>query len=173
MVINYRTLNEKTIGNAYLLPNIAEILDQLGSAQYFSVFDLASGFHQIPMHESDAQKTAFSTPHGHYQFNIMPFGLKNIPATFQTLMDQVLSGLQGTDMFVYLDDIVQYASSMTEYQLKFNKLAERLRKANLKLQPDKYKFLRKEVNYLGHIISKNGNRIQKNTSCKRISTAAE
>jgi len=71
-------------------------------------------------------------------------------------MDQVLSGLQGTDMFVYLDDIVQYASSMTEHQLKFNKLAERLRKANLKLQPDKCEFLRKEVIYLGHVISENG-----------------
>jgi hypothetical protein len=62
------------------------------------------------MHESDAQKTAFSTPHGHYHFNRMPFSLKNSPATFERLMGQVLSGLQGTDMFVYLDDIVLYAS---------------------------------------------------------------
>jgi len=96
----------------YPLPNITEILDQLGSAKYFSIFDLASGFHHIvAMHESDAQKTAFSTPHGHYQFNRMPFGLKNAPATFQRLMDQILSGLQGNDMFVYLDDIVIYATS--------------------------------------------------------------
>jgi len=68
-VIDSRTLNEKTIGDAYSLPNITEILDQLGSAKYFSVFDLASIFHQIPMYESDAQKTAFSTSHGHYQLN--------------------------------------------------------------------------------------------------------
>jgi hypothetical protein len=68
-------------------------------------------------------------------------------------MDQVLSNLQGTDIFVYLDDIVLYASSLAEHQTKFNKLVERLRKANLKLQPDKCEFLRKEVNYLGHIIS--------------------
>ena len=156
MVIDYRTLNEKTIGDAYPLPNITEILDQLGSTKYFSVFDLASGFHQIPMHEPDAQKTAFSTPHGHYQFNRMPFGLKNAPATFQRLMDQVLSGLQGIELFVYLDDIVLYAGSLREHEIKFNKLAERLRKANLKLQPDKCEFLRKEVAYLGHIIGKNG-----------------
>jgi hypothetical protein len=71
-------------------------------------------------------------------------------------MEQVLSGLQGTDMFVSLEDIVPYASSLAEHQSKFNKLAERLRKANLKLQPDKFEFLRKEVNYLRHIISKNG-----------------
>lgn len=70
-------------GRAYPLPNITEILDQLGSAKYFSVFDLASGFLQIPMHESHAQKTAFSTPHGHYEFKRMPFELKDAPATFQ------------------------------------------------------------------------------------------
>lgn len=156
MVIDYRALNEKTLGDAYPLPNITEILDQLGSAKYFSVFDLASGFHQIPMHEADAPKTAFSTPYGHYEFSRMPFGLKNAPATFQRLMDQVLTGLQGTELFVYLDDIVIYASSLTEHQMKFNKLAERLRKANLKLQPDKCEFLRKEVSYLGHIISEDG-----------------
>jgi len=72
-IIDFRPLNEKkTIGNAYPLSNIIEILDQLESVKYFSIFDLESEFHQIPMHESDAQKTAFSTSHGHYQFNQMP-----------------------------------------------------------------------------------------------------
>jgi len=156
MVVDFRGLNEKTIGDAYPLPNITEILDQLGSAKYFSVFDLASGFHQIPMHEPDAPKTAFSTPYGHYHFKRMPFGLKNAPATFQRLMDQTLAGLQGTEVFVYLDDIVLYASSLKEHETKFNKLAERLRRANLKLQPDKCEFLRKEVTYLGHIIGEDG-----------------
>jgi len=82
MVIDFRALNEKTIQDACPFPNITEILDQLGSAKYFSVFDLASDFHQIPMHESDAQKTAFSSSYGHYHFNRMPFGLNNAPATF-------------------------------------------------------------------------------------------
>lgn len=156
MVIDYRMLNEKTVGDAYPLPNITDILDQLGSAKYFSVFDLASGFHQIPMDRIDAPKTAFSTPYGHYEFNRMPFGLKNAPATFQRLMDQILSGLQGIELFVYLDDIVIYASSLEEHKIKFNKLAGRLRQANLRLQPDKCEFLRREVNYLGHIISEEG-----------------
>jgi len=106
------------------------------------------------MHESDVQKTAFSTLHGHYQFNRVPFRLKNAPSIFQRLMDQVLSGLQRNDMFVYLDDIVIYAASLTEHQIKFHKFAERLRQTNLKLQPDKCEFLRKEVNYLGHMIGK-------------------
>lgn len=156
MVIDYRTLNEKTIGDAYPLPNITDILDQLGSAKYFSVFDLASGFHQIRMDDNDAPKTAFSTPYGHYEFNRMPFGLKNAPATFQRLMDLVLAGLQGIELFVYLDDIVLYASSLREHKIKFEKLAARLRQANLRLQPDKCEFLRREVTYLGHIISESG-----------------
>jgi len=156
LVIDFRALNEKTLGDAYPLPNISDILDQIGSAKYFSVFDLASGFHQIPMSEADAPKTAFSTPFGHYEFKRMPFGLKNAPATFQRLMDRVLSGLQGIELFVYLDDIVIYASSLTEHNKKFNKLAERLRNANLRLQPDKCEFLRKEVVYLGHVINETG-----------------
>jgi len=156
MVIDYRALNKRTVGDAYPLPNITEILDQLGSAKYFSVFDLASGFHQLQMDSGDAPKTAFSTPYGHYEFNRMPFGLKNAPATFQRLMDLVLSGLQGTELFVYLDDIVIYASSLREHEIKFNKLTARLRESNLKLQPDKCEFLRKEVNYLGHIIGEDG-----------------
>jgi len=97
------------------------------------------------MHESDAQKTAFSIPHEHYHFNRIPYGLSNASATFQRLINQVLFGLQGTRKFVYLDDIVLYVSFLTEHQTKFNKLAEHLRKVNLKLQPDKCEFLRKEV----------------------------
>jgi hypothetical protein len=162
MVLDFRNLNDKTIGDAYPLPNITEILDQLGGAKYFSVFDLASGFHQIKMHPDDSHKTAFSTPHGHYEFDRMPFGLKNAPATFQRLMDLVLTGLQGNEIFVYLDDIVLYSSSLTEHAIKFEKLAARLREANLKLQPDKCEFLRKEVTYLGHIIGENGVRPDSN-----------
>ncbi|CAK9796615.1 Retrovirus-related Pol polyprotein from transposon 17.6 [Anthophora quadrimaculata] len=156
MVIDYRALNEKSIADAYSLPSILEILDQLGSAKYFSVFDLASGFHQIGLEAADAEKTAFSTPYGHYEFARMPFGLKNAPATFQRLMDSVLSGLQGNELFVYLDDIVIYASSLSEHKYKFNKLAERLRRANLKLQSSKCGFLHHEVAYLGHVIGETG-----------------
>lgn len=109
MVIDYRGLNEKSVGDAYPLPNITDILDQLGGAKYFSVLDLASGFHQIEIDEAGRHKTAFSTLFGLYKFNRMPFGLKSAPATFQRMMDMVLSGLQGVEMFVYMDDIVIYA----------------------------------------------------------------
>lgn len=93
------------------------------------------------MHPDDAEKTAFSTPFGHYQFNCMSFGLRNAPTTFQRLMNSVLTGLQGNELFVYLDDIVVYSSSLREHEIKFRKLAKGLRAANLTLEPTKCRFL--------------------------------
>lgn len=156
LVIDYRKLNEVTAGDSYPLPNIQDILYQLGHSVYFTTLDLASGFHQIAMNPKDEEKTAFSTPLRHYQFARMPFGLKNAPSTFQRLMNTVLSGLQGLQCFVYLDDIVIYASSIPEHSVKLKSIFDRLRTNNLKLQPDKCEFMRREVAYLGHAISENG-----------------
>lgn len=86
----------------------------------------------------------------------MPFGFKNAPATFQQLMDLVLTGLQGEEMFVYLDYIALYARSLWEHEIKFYNLIGRLRLANLKLQSDKCEFLKREVAYLGHVIGEDG-----------------
>ena len=156
VVADFRLVNEATIGDSYPLPNITDILNQLGGAKYFSTLDLASGFHQIAMKEEDREKTAFSTPYGHFEYNRMPFGLKNAPATFQRLMNTVLSGLQGIKCFVYLDDIVVYGRSLKEHQDRLELVFERIRESGLKLQPDKCEFLRKETAYLGHVITENG-----------------
>ncbi|KAM0734141.1 Retrovirus-related Pol polyprotein from transposon 17.6 [Formica fusca] len=86
----------------------------------------------------------------------MPFGLKNAPATFQRLMNSVLTGLQGIKCLVYLDDIVIYGTSLKEHNTRLIEVLNKLRKHNLKLQPDKCEFLRKEVIYLGHIVTENG-----------------
>ena len=152
MVLDIRKLDEKTIGDSYPLPNIIDIFDQLGSAQYFSLFDLASGFHQMKISPEDSHKIAFSTPSGHYEFDRMPFGLKNAPATFQPLMDLVLAGLRGTELSVYLDDIVLYANYLEEYEEKLKKLMQRLSAVNLQLHSDKCGFLQRKVAYLGNII---------------------
>ena len=153
-MIDYRALNERTIADAYPLPNINDILDQLGGAKYFSVMDLASGFHQIPMDPDSQEKTAFSTPYAHLEYTRMPFGLKNAPATFQRVMNQVLSGLQGIELFVYMDDIVIYAQNLEDHTRKLIALLSRLKDAGLTLQPDKC--LRREIAYLGHIITQEG-----------------
>ncbi|KMQ83882.1 hypothetical protein RF55_18871 [Lasius niger] len=94
VVIDFRKLNDLMIGDPFSLPNITDILDQLGNAKYFTTLDLASEYHQIPMEESDKCKIAFSTPYGHYEYNRMPFGLKNALATFQRLMNSILTGMQ-------------------------------------------------------------------------------
>jgi len=96
LVIDYRKLNEKTISDRYPLPNITDILDKLGRSNYFTTIDLASGFHQCEMDFRDIPKTAFQVEGGHFEFVRMPFGLKNAPATFQRVMDNVLGDLQGT-----------------------------------------------------------------------------
>lgn len=169
VVTDYRKLNNVTIGDSYPLPNIDNILDQLGHSKYFTTLDLASGFNQLLVNPKDIKKTAFSTPNGHYEYLRMPFGLKNAPATFSRLMNQVLTGLQGTQCFTYLDDVIIYASSLEEHNTKLKNVFDRFRANNLKLQPDKCEFLHKEICYLGHLITENG--VKPNP--KKISAIAE
>lgn len=145
ILIDYRKVNDLTVGDVLPLPNISDILDQLGQCKYFSTLDLAFGFHQIPLKPEDSPKTAFSTPTGHYKYTRMSFGLKNSPATFQRLMKYILAGIQGIKCFVYLDDIVIYADNLENYDKKLREIFPILRLHNLKLQPDKCEFLRHVV----------------------------
>ena len=147
---------KKTIGDAHPLPDTTEILDQLGQSKYFTCLDMMMGYHQIELEEGEGPKTAFSTKQGHWEYKWLPLGLKTAPATFQKLMNSVLSGLTGTRCFVYLDDIVIYAKSLQDHNNKLREVLGRLRKHRLKLQPDECELLRKEVNYLGHQITEAG-----------------
>ena len=156
VVADFRNLNAIMIDDCFPLPRITDILERLGGAQYFSVFDLANGFHQIPMAPEDRTKTAFTTPDGHYEYLRMPFGLKNAPATFQRLMNHVLRGLIGKELFVYLDDVVVYSCTLAEHEHRLERFFERLREHNLTLQTEKAKFLKDKVIYLGHIIAADG-----------------
>lgn len=91
--IDYRKLNNITKKDAYPLPRIDEMLDTLAGSKWFSTLDLASGYWQVQMHQEDREKTAFTTRYGIYEFNVMPFGLCNAPATFQRLMDRVYKNI--------------------------------------------------------------------------------
>lgn len=156
VVVDYRRLNDVIVGQYHPIPSIEEILDQLGHSQYFTSLDLSSGFHQIRMDKDDIPKTAFSTPNAHYEFLRMPFGLKCGPAIFQRLMNNILTGLQGHQCFVYLDDLVIVGSNISDHEEKLKLLFQRLSNNNLKLQPDKCEFMKKEIIYLGHKLSQNG-----------------
>ena len=118
LVVDHTNLKEETIWNAYTLPDTIEILDQLGQAKYFSCLDLAMGYHQIDMDPRDIDKTAFSTKEGHWAYKGMHFGLKTASATFQKMMNNVLSGLTGTRCFVFFVDIVIYANSLVDHDRK-------------------------------------------------------
>ena len=156
LVSDFRALNEKTITDAYPLPDINQIIDQVGGHKYYTVLDLASGFHQILMDPKDSHKTAFSTPYGHYEYIRMTFGLKNAPPTFQRYIDETFKGLQGKILFSFIDDIVIFADSLEEHEEKLNLVMERLRQSNLQLNIDKCEFLKSSVCYLGHILSIKG-----------------
>ncbi|KAL4134764.1 hypothetical protein QTP88_006479 [Uroleucon formosanum] len=154
--VDFQKLNQVSVGDAFPLPNITEILDQLGKSKYYSTLDLSQGYHQVPMHPDHQSKTAFSTNKGHFEFLRVTFGLKGAPATFQRLMNTVLTGLNGLKAFVYLDDIIIYALNITDHSKKLEEVFKKLREFNLKLNPSKCSFMRKEVNYLGHVITDKG-----------------
>jgi len=135
-------------------------LDKLGKAKYFTTLDLKSGYWQIKMDSSSQEKTAFATHRGLYEFRVMPFGVKNAPAVFQRLMQNVLSNLNvDTDkefVDVYLDDIIIFSGTLSEHMNHLRKVLQCFKKANLKLNPKKCRFCCSEVEYLGHVITPNG-----------------
>lgn len=156
VVMDFRALNEVTLNEFHPLPNITEILDQLGQCQLFSVIDLESGFYQIPLPEKSRELTAFSTNRGHWHFKRMAMGMRTSPAIFQCLMDNVLSGIIGIKCLVYLDDIIVYGKNLGDLNGKLIEVFERLNVNNLKIQPDKCEFLKRESVYLGHVITEHG-----------------
>ena len=154
--VDYRRLNEVTHKDSYPLPRIDDTIDALSGVEWFSTLDLKSGYWQVQLDENSKEKTAFSTGHGLWQFKVMPFGLCNGPATFERLMEQVLAGLPLSTALVYLDDILVPGQSFSHQLTNLRKVFERLRAAKLKLSPKKCLLFRREVKYLGHVVSKNG-----------------
>ena len=156
LCVDYRKLNAKTRHDAFPLPRIDESLDALGNATYFSTLDLASGYWQVEMEEEDKEKTAFTTPVGLFEFNRMPFGLSNAPATFQRLMQRCLGDQNYQTLLIYLDDIVIFSKDFDTHLTNLDMVFSRLYDAGLKIKPNKCHLFQKKVKYLGHIISADG-----------------
>ena len=154
--VDMRRLNDMTIKDSFPLIRIDDALDTLGGSKYFATLDLQSGFWQIMLEEDSKPYTAFITYDNLYEFERMPFGLCNSPATFARLMMRILRDLVWKKCLIYLDDIVIFAPSFDSYLERISLDLDRLRKANLKVKPKKCVFGMPKINFLGHIVSEEG-----------------
>ncbi|GJT10787.1 putative reverse transcriptase domain-containing protein [Tanacetum coccineum] len=156
MCIDYRELNKLTIKNRYPLPRIDDLFDQLQGACCFSKIDLRSGYHQLRVREEDIPKTAFRTRYGHFEFTVMPFGLTNAPAIFMDLMNRVCKPYLDKFVIVFIDDILIYSKSEEEHEVHLKTILDLLQKEKLYAKFSKCEFWLQEVQFLGHVVNRDG-----------------
>ena len=153
-VVDYKKLNLITIKDSSPLPNMEDTIRKLGQGYtYFSKLDLKSGFYQIPINDIDKEKTAFVTPFGLFQFNVLPMGLRNSPPTFQKVMNDTLVSCREFAL-VYLDDIIIFSKSFDQHLHHLERVLFALQAKKLILNPPKCVIGVTEIDYLGHNISK-------------------
>lgn len=153
---DFRWINARTIKDAHPLPHQADALAALGGNTFFSTMDLTSGYYNIEVHEDDKRYTAFTSPFGLYEYNRLPQGLCNSPATFMRMMLTIFGDQNFLSLLCYLDDILVFAPTEDLALERLEMVFERLQAHNLKLAPKKCHFLRRSVKFLGHIVSAEG-----------------
>ncbi|MES9879356.1 MAG: pol polyprotein, partial [Sedimenticola sp.] len=154
--LDYRKLNNLTIKDRFPLPNISDCLDTLQGTTLFSTLDLAMGYYQLMIHPDSQHKTAFITKFGQFSHIRLGFGLCNAPATFQRAIQLVLRGFLWEEVLAYLDDIIVLGRDFSDALLNLSKVLERFRSHNLKLKPIKCKLLKKQVKFLGKLVTEQG-----------------
>ncbi|KAI2644628.1 Transposon Tf2-6 polyprotein [Labeo rohita] len=157
--IDYRVLNHHTIKFRYPFPLIPAALEQLRSAVIFTKLDLCSAYNLIRIRRGDEWKTAFVTPTGHYEYQVMPYGLVNAPSVFQNFIHEVLREFLHHFVIVYIDDILIYLNSEAENPHHVAEVLQRLREHQLYLKAEKCSFHQKSVQFLGYIIDHHGVRM--------------
>lgn len=153
---DWRKLNSVTRKDAMPLPRIDDMIDRFGEAKFISKLDFTSGYYQVPLDSESREKTAFVTPDGHYEWQVMGMGLTNAPATFQKLMYKVLGGLLWTNAMAYLDDIVVFSKSFDQHLVDLKAVFDRIRNCKLKIKIPKCSFAKAGIHYLGYVITPRG-----------------
>ncbi|KAL0148819.1 hypothetical protein M9458_055828, partial [Cirrhinus mrigala] len=157
--IDYRGLNSITVKNTYPLPLMSSAFKRLQGASIFSKLDLRNAYHLVRIREGDEWKTAFNTPRGHFECLVMPFGLSNSPAVFQALVNDVLRDMVDHFIYVYLDDILIFSSSLQEHVQHVRRVLQRLLENGLFVKAEKCVFHAQSVPFLGYIVSSEGIRM--------------
>lgn len=154
--VDYRHLNNLTVNDKFLIPNIDELLDELFGSRVFSKLNPRSGYHQILVKHCDTAKTAFQTHHGHFEFIVMSFGFTNAPATFQALMNQIFQPNLRKFVLVFFNDILVYSPDFDSHLIHMESVLQTLQQNQLFAKQSKCTFAATSVEYLGHVISEKG-----------------
>ena len=154
--IDFRNVNSLTMSDSYALPLLDELIDELGKSKVFSVFDARSAYWSIELNPDDKAKTAFSDGTFLWQFRRMPYGLKTAGATYQRMVNFILSPVLGKHTMAYLDDIVVHSSCFDQHVNDVNETLKLLTDAGFKLNPSKCNVAVSQLKLLGFIVSESG-----------------
>lgn len=154
--VNYRALNDITIKNRYPIPRIHETLTVLGSAKFFTKLDVISAFHRMRIALGNEYLTAFRTRYGLFEYRVMPFGLANVPSSFQNFINDTLKGYLDEFCTAYIEDILIFSKTIEEHQEHVKKVLMRLKEAGFQIDIKKCEFHKQSVKFLGLIISTEG-----------------
>jgi len=158
MCVDFRALNAITVRHQFEMPRADDLMDSLDGATVFSSLDLAAGYWQLRLRPEECERTAFGTHIGHYEWKVLPMGLTNACATFQSLMNRLFAaaGLLHKCVLVYLDDVLVYSRTASEHVEHLRKVLQILREAKLYCKPSKCHFNKRELRYLGHVVGAEG-----------------
>ena len=154
--MDYTDLNDACPNDIFPLPRIDQIVDASAGHGMLSFLDAFSGYHQIPMHSPNVEKTSFITPHGLYCYNVMPFGLKNAGATYQRLVTKMFCPLLGSPMEVYIDDMLVKSNHRLYRVAHLQQTFDLLRELGMKLNPLKCAFGVSADQFLGFMVTQRG-----------------